>query len=190
MEPVGLSVGIIGLAGLFSTCLNALEKFDSWKDFGRDSRSLAAQFRAHKLRLEQWGQAVGFKQGSLSDEHDKLLDDPRILSIVEELLSAIKNICRDDDNPFPTTASGVQKRSLKDQMFKSHAPSHTPFESKRQKLSWVLRDKVKRMAQVEQFSLLVDNLHSLVPINGERNAVLSYGESTSRDDPSRGLDRT
>src|SRR5699024_9956694 len=93
MEPLSFAVGILGLAGLFNTCLDALGKFDSWRDFGSESPSLTAQFRAHKLRREKWGQAVGFNLESLSDEHGRLLDDPRTLSIVEELLSAIKDIC-------------------------------------------------------------------------------------------------
>jgi hypothetical protein len=29
MEPVGLAVGILGLVGLFNTCLDLLDKFDS-----------------------------------------------------------------------------------------------------------------------------------------------------------------
>ncbi|KAL4862582.1 hypothetical protein BDV12DRAFT_178610 [Aspergillus spectabilis] len=61
MEPVGLAVGIVGLIGLFNTCLDLLDKFDSWRDCGSDLRSLAAQFQAHKLRFENWGHAVGFE---------------------------------------------------------------------------------------------------------------------------------
>ncbi|KAJ5769021.1 hypothetical protein N7520_003580 [Penicillium odoratum] len=61
MEPVSFAVGIIGLAGLFSTCLDVLEKVDSWKDFGSDSRSLSAQLKAHRLRLERWDKAVGLE---------------------------------------------------------------------------------------------------------------------------------
>ena len=30
MEPVGVALGTIGLLGLFSTCLDALEKLDSY----------------------------------------------------------------------------------------------------------------------------------------------------------------
>ncbi|KAK2016068.1 ankyrin-1, partial [Colletotrichum eremochloae] len=63
MEPVGLAVGVVGLAGLFSTCLEAVQKIDSYKNFGRDSRFLEAQFNASKHRFTEWGQAVGFENG-------------------------------------------------------------------------------------------------------------------------------
>lgn len=59
MELVGLAVGIAGSAGLFTTSLDAIHKYDSWKDSGIESRAFAAQFEAHSLRLERWGEAVG-----------------------------------------------------------------------------------------------------------------------------------
>lgn len=37
MEPVGLAVGVLGLAGLFSTCLEAVDKVQSYRSFGVDS---------------------------------------------------------------------------------------------------------------------------------------------------------
>ncbi|KAH7151968.1 ankyrin-1 [Dactylonectria estremocensis] len=55
MEPVGLAVGIAGLAGLFSSCLEAVEKVQSYRSFGADSQVLDTQFKAEKLRFEQWG---------------------------------------------------------------------------------------------------------------------------------------
>jgi hypothetical protein len=60
MELVGLAVGVAGLVGLFNTCLDLLDKFDSWRGCGSNLRSLAAQFQAHKPRFENWGHAVGF----------------------------------------------------------------------------------------------------------------------------------
>ncbi|KAF2469631.1 ankyrin-1, partial [Lindgomyces ingoldianus] len=59
MEPAGLAVGTIALVSLFSTCLEALEKLDNYKNFQIDSHHLAAQFEVDKLRFEKWGLAVG-----------------------------------------------------------------------------------------------------------------------------------
>ncbi|KAH7124486.1 ankyrin-1, partial [Dactylonectria macrodidyma] len=64
MEPIGLAVGIAGLAGLFSSCLEVVEKVNSYRSFGSDSHVLDAQFKSEKLRLEQWGRAVGLDQGN------------------------------------------------------------------------------------------------------------------------------
>ncbi|KAL2833710.1 prion-inhibition and propagation-domain-containing protein [Aspergillus cavernicola] len=175
MEPAGLAVGLLGLAGLFNTCLDLLDKFDSWRDFGSESRSLTARFRAHKLQLEKWGRAVGLEEGGLLDKHDKLLDDPRTLWIVEELLSAIKDICSYNDDTFPTSTPTIRKR---------RAHPHATLESKRQKLSWALRDKAKWITQVERFSSIVEILHSLIPIHEETGGVSKYGEPSGGDDSS------
>ncbi|KAL2811884.1 prion-inhibition and propagation, helo domain-containing protein [Aspergillus granulosus] len=181
MEPAGLAVGILGLASLFNTCLDALEKFDTWRDFAAESRSIATQFKVQRLRLENWGNAVGFEQGVLLNKHSKFLDDPRTLLIVQELLSAIRDIRGYDGETLPTRAPDTSSNN--GQMSKIH--SHTPIESKRIKLSWVLRDKARCIAQVEQISMLVENLHSLVPING---ASSGYGSDDCPDGPSRRLD--
>lgn len=56
-------------------------------------------------------------------------------------------------------------------MFGKHGHSLTPRGSKRQKFTWALRGKEKRIAQVAQFSSLVDDLHSLVSIDGDRDGL-------------------
>lgn len=167
MEPVGFAVGVVGLVGLFNTCLDILDKFESWKDYGSESRALTAQFSAHKIQLERWGQAVGLGPDGLSDQHDKFLDDPQILSTVEELLSAIRDICR-----YQEDTDSKSKPA-----FDGHTHSLAPLESKRQKLKWALRDKAKRTTQVEQFSSIVQTLHALVPIKDRGCSVMSnHGE--------------
>ncbi|KAJ6002962.1 hypothetical protein N7451_005509 [Penicillium sp. IBT 35674x] len=164
MEPVSFAVGIIGLAGLFSTCLDVLHRLDSWQDYGSDSRNLSAQFRAHKLRLEKWGQAVGLKDGGISDVHDKALDDPRIVSTVNELLSAVKDVCCFGDELFSPSELTPDWMAKKHMLSRSHTRPNSIKESKVHKLNWALRDKAKRITQVEQFASLVDILYNLVPI--------------------------
>ncbi|CAI7565786.1 unnamed protein product [Penicillium glandicola] len=164
MDPISFAVGIIGLAGLFNTCLDAVERFDSWKDYDSEFRSLVAQFKAQKLRLIKWGLDVGLEDNELSYEHNALLDDPKIESTVKELLLAIDDVCRDEDKTFSTPMLGKDEKPTKDQLFHRHAPR----ESKRHKLGWVLRTKAKRVAQVEQFSKLVETLHNLIPVDDSK----------------------
>ncbi|KAJ5373249.1 hypothetical protein N7517_005255 [Penicillium concentricum] len=160
MEPVSFAVGIIGLAGLFSTCLEAVARFDSWKEYDSEFGSLVAQFKAQKLRLIRWGLAVGLEDDEISYEHNPLLDDPKIESTIKDLLSAINAVCRDEDKAFLTPMLGKDENPTKDQL----TPRHAPRESKRQRLGWVLRTKAKRVAQVDHFSKLVETLHDLIPI--------------------------
>ncbi|GMG09608.1 unnamed protein product [Aspergillus oryzae] len=168
MEPVGLAVGVVGLFGLFNTCLDVAKKHDAWKDFGSESRCLTAQFEAQKLRLQNWGEAVGVEQESVSSKHHELLGDPRTRSNIQNLLLAIKDICGHEQALSLTTISRVETGSSEGPILTKHGYSLSSRGSKRQRLNWALRGKERRIAQVAQFSSLVDDLHSLVPVNGER----------------------
>ncbi|KAJ5332998.1 ankyrin-2 [Penicillium brevicompactum] len=182
MEAVGLAVGVIGLAGLFSSCLDVLERFDSWKDFNNDSRALALRFEADKLRFENWGQTVGIGQNDSSDYHHESLNDPRTLETVEGLLSVIREIGSDSEIRFPSGVSGPHARPAKGGL-SSKATVHRP-ESRRRRLGWAMRDKAKRIAQVEQFAQLVDRLYILVPLTGSGNCGNTLGSThvqTRRD---------
>ncbi|KAJ6095378.1 hypothetical protein N7486_006124 [Penicillium sp. IBT 16267x] len=154
MEPISFAVGIIGLAGLFSTCLDVVE---------------SAQFEAQKLRLQKWGQAVGLQGDTLMEKHSKLLDDPRTYAIVEKLLSAVQGGCTNADDLSLAPVSPIERhQSFRNQLWPRQGRSPAPRESKREKISWALRKKAKKMAQVGQFCSLVDNLHNLVPVSGGR----------------------
>jgi hypothetical protein len=162
MEPAGLAVGIAGLAGLFSSCLEVVERFDSWKDFGHESRSLTTHYEAQKLLLHKWGQAVGFDRGMMSPCHHEALDDPVTRSRVWEHLSAIETICSTSKaiSDLPP-AYGADNESSEDGM----RPS-PPFQSKWLRVRWALRDKARYAARVEKFGKLVQDLYNLVPPEG------------------------
>ncbi len=59
MEPVGLAVGIAGLAGLFSTCIDCFNIVQQGRYFGRDFLILEAKYANQRLRLQTWGRACG-----------------------------------------------------------------------------------------------------------------------------------
>lgn len=78
MDPLSLTfgvAGIVGLAGLFSTCLDVIERVESYKDFEIESRSIFSQFKADKLLFQRWAKRVGINELGLKEEHHKGLDD-------------------------------------------------------------------------------------------------------------------
>lgn len=160
MEVAGLAVGIGGLAGLFSTSLEVIHKIDAWRDSKGESRSLTAQFEAHKLRLEKWGQAVGISTTPdpyVLERHHKFLDDQRFCNAVGNLLLAIQDVARDNNHDVSRPSHSKSKR---------HASLNNPVESTRQRLSWALLNKSRRMAQVEHLSSVVDALYGLFSVDG------------------------
>jgi len=65
MEPVGLAVGIAGLAGLFTTCIECFNIVQQGRYFGRDCWILETKYANQRLRLQTWGRACGFADASL-----------------------------------------------------------------------------------------------------------------------------
>ncbi|KAI5460897.1 prion-inhibition and propagation-domain-containing protein, partial [Mariannaea sp. PMI_226] len=174
MEPVGLAVGVVGMAGLFTSCLDLLAKIDSYRDFGDDSRSLAARFNSDKLRFEKWGRAVGIEQGKLSSNHHQALDDQTTCSVVVDLITLIiQQISSEVDMEPAGNKSSVLNRPRPYQ--------NIPTVSKRQKIAWALRGREKRAAQVEQFGILVQKLWELVPPEGD--GTQPRPQANSLDDP-------
>ncbi|KFY18017.1 hypothetical protein V492_00204 [Pseudogymnoascus sp. VKM F-4246] len=90
MEAIGLAVGIAGLAGLFSTCLDLIDKANSYRDYGPESRSVAAQFEADKLLFRRWAQSVGIEEGNSKKNHHSALDNPATALVVLKILSSIQ----------------------------------------------------------------------------------------------------
>ncbi|RBR14537.1 uncharacterized protein FIESC28_07666 [Fusarium coffeatum] len=105
MEVAGL---IIGIAGLFSTCLEAADRVQPYRSFGPDSHILGTRFQAAKIVLEQWGARVGFENGTLSQKHSPELDQPDIEIAVKEVLTIIKTILDASDGRAIETAKNDQ----------------------------------------------------------------------------------
>jgi hypothetical protein len=61
MEVAGVGIGVVGLAGLVSSCLDVLEKVDTYKTFGSDAQSLSLA-----LRPTSTASASGFRLSALS----------------------------------------------------------------------------------------------------------------------------
>jgi len=185
MDPLSLTfgiAGIIGLAGLYNTCLDVLDKVDSYKEYGIDSRSMIAQFEADKLLFQKWGKNVGIDKNVLSDKHHRNLDDPQTVSSVEKILSSIQELYLNADN----TRLTLQPILKPDQKSKSSAGgtffpgSHARYQavqestSKRKRVAWAFRNKAKFVAQVQQFGALVQRLQSLVPPDDMNGATNMY----------------
>ncbi|KAK2035752.1 hypothetical protein LZ31DRAFT_561622 [Colletotrichum somersetense] len=54
MEPAGFAVAVVGLAGLFSSCLEAINKVQSYRSARADADVQDVLFKAAKATFEQW----------------------------------------------------------------------------------------------------------------------------------------
>jgi hypothetical protein len=177
MEAVGLGIGIAGLAGLFSSCLEAIDRIKDYRSFVSDSDALSAQFGAERLRLAQWGRTVGLRDGQLLADHHHCLDDSEIVSQAEQHLTLINNILGLDERRY--AVGGVVHE------FSNNAARGTVRETthvrmmgtKLRKLTWALGGKGDRSIQCALLKELVQQLHNLVPPDpGISRAATSNGD--------------
>ncbi|KAL7955134.1 ankyrin repeat-containing domain protein [Trichoderma compactum] len=161
MDPVSLAVGFIGLAGLFSTCLDLAKKVDNYKHFKKDGRTLAAQFTSHRLRFEKWGKTLGLDQAALSQDQHEALVDTETLETVRKIIDIIHEILSDQKQSPPPKPAANPGRLLARSLTE---PFRISLGPKKEKLSWALKGKEKRADQVELIGKLVQHLYHLVPI--------------------------
>lgn len=161
MEGVGLAVGLVGL---FSTCLEALDKVDSWRNYEYESGSLDAQFRVQKILFQRWGEAVGLGTKDIDGKEKEISSDPDACEIVKKLLQSIKQIESWGDSTSPLPMHEAEKSRVRGRVLLSDSRLNTFFRSTKKKFGWSLRGKDKRKFQVEQLSALVSALANLIPI--------------------------
>ncbi|KAG4274426.1 hypothetical protein FPRO04_09384 [Fusarium proliferatum] len=155
MEPVGLAVGLVGL---FSTCMDVMQRVDSYRTADRDSRQLDAQLNATMHLFERWGDGVGISKGKLSDTHHPDLDNPRTYAVVQGLLNSIKDFSTTSNEP--TSPKGLQKAPSFP--VSGDLSSHGPKASRWQKTAWALRGKLKHTGRVQALAGLVSDLYNVV----------------------------
>jgi hypothetical protein len=183
MEPVGLAVGLLGLAGLFSSCLEAVDKVQDYRSYEVESQALSAQLKAERLRLEHWGEEVGFHQGQLLANHHPRLENPHISSAVKDLLLLIKRVCESEEASQRFSAAGGGSGHEDSSPAIEAQPSRSaPSRWKRSRVAWALRGKRERKEEVKHFGDIVQLLHNLVPPTNEKAAVGLNGSSGKDND--------
>jgi hypothetical protein len=183
VEPIGLAVGLAGLAGLFSVCLDTIEKIDAYKAFDIDSRSFQAQFRADKIVFRQWGRTVGIGHGKLANEHHHGLDDPDTAAAVDEILRSMMELESSANRGFTDDKKGNLKSPDIAFLPKSLSRHQKSKETagKMKKLSWAFGAKARCFSQICQFSALAQRLYSLVPLDSSKRATMDLSANPYLD---------
>ncbi|KAI0860567.1 hypothetical protein F4860DRAFT_478862 [Xylaria cubensis] len=173
MEAAGLGVGVIGLVSLFGTCLDILERWDAYKNFGLESGSIRARFIADQVRFRQWGQRVGINisQGQTISSIHPALENPLVCSAVNIILHSIKDIDGDAKNhasyltSFSDSTSSPSESNIIISIGRIHIDKMQGISSRREKLSWAFRGKARALALVGSFEILIQKLYDLVPLD-------------------------
>jgi ubiquitin-protein ligase len=168
VDPVGVVLGVAGLAGLFSTCVQCFELVNLGRAYARDFEILQTKFEAQKVRFLIWGQAVGVTEGS---SYDTRLDLPEIRPTVIRLLNCVRLLFSDSQELnrryglFPDPGgSPTNNRIIFRETYRrfhariSKAQSDASFLTTAR---WAIGDKTKFVSLVQDVKDLVDALEDI-----------------------------
>ena len=179
MEFAGLAVGVAGLAGLLGACIDAVDRIDTYRKFGYESRYITARFAADKFLLHKWAEAVGITNGRLQDVHHCDLDRDEVVTAIARTLSSIREIFT-ATNSFSSNLQGLSLDSKStfltdpDNYTNDHSTEEKKprsLASKASKLRWSLGGKARLTTQIEVFDVLVGKLYHIIPVE-ENNSSL------------------
>lgn len=172
MELAGGVISIVSLIGLVHTCNEAIEQFDSYRQFEYESRNIMTRFDLNKFLFRKWTDHVGIANNKLNEKHHPNLNDDKMTSLISETLFSIKEIFKN----IEATSSALQRQREIENSFdfidllaslskrSINQISNSASVSKRYKMSWAFDKNTKFNKEVETFGLLMKRLYRVVSI--------------------------
>lgn len=96
VEPVGLTIGVVALASLFSTCVECFDYFKAGQNLEEDFELLFVKLDIEKTRLLIWGNAVGVLEWEGEGQNPEL-NNPQKKELIERCLDSIKSLLSDTE---------------------------------------------------------------------------------------------
>jgi hypothetical protein len=172
MDPISMVIGVAGLTGVFTACVDGFNYFADAKSFRKDSQLLINRFELIELRFLAWGYSVGFQAGSepgiSADVHGKIKNS---LQSIDTLLkdarkTSEKYLSRDETSTElvsePTDLSTLFKaRLVIREKCKKLAPLYRGFGSIQKGFIWAIHDKDSFEGLLDQLTSFVGNLERL-----------------------------
>jgi hypothetical protein len=194
VDPISLA---LGLAGLYTTILDVLDRISAAKSYRKDYDLFVTKVEIERLRLFRWGQAVGLAYGGIPHEN---LQDPTVQRAVCELFR--RAICFFEDSEVVKKRHGVETpargfislvpervgslRTMgadrETSLVVATAVDHPRERAGRlqkgtstlRKVKWAFSGKAKSEKLVQELAWFIDRLHALVPIPGPQLHQLPY----------------
>ncbi|KAL8743441.1 MAG: hypothetical protein Q9190_004210 [Brigantiaea leucoxantha] len=93
METIGLGIGIAGLAGVFTACVDCFEYVQLGRQFGRDYGKCLLKLDAAKVRMSRWGAAIGLGPELYNKQRiSASIEEIRLAqSLLEQILDSFKD---------------------------------------------------------------------------------------------------
>ena len=160
MEVVGLALGAASLVGLYSACMEAVDRIASYRHHGSDKKQLSTRLDANKDIFQKWAKRVGISAEGLLVPHDTRLDDSNTAKAVSQILTCIQDLFENsgqanyrpyqNQNPNQNILSAPKRICEPSVQSEPQAPWR-----RRDKWAWTLHGKSKLESQVLNFACTV-----------------------------------
>jgi hypothetical protein len=186
VEPVSLTIGVVALASLFSTCIKCFDYFRAGQNLEEDLKILLVKLDLEKTRLLTWGNAVGVLKAE-DDGRAVELSEAQKTELVGRCLERIKSLLSNTDkfqNTYGLRASAgaeakgsrssniVSRNSMN--IFKTsyrrfwvRLASNQSRSSLLMKTKWAIHDKSKFEGLIVHLRYLIDGLNQVLPVKKE-----------------------
>lgn len=192
MEPAGLAVGILALAGLFNNAVDCFEYVQIGKAFEQDLDTCLLRLAAERLKLSRWGQAIGLtrvtNEQTTSYVSCTLEEVEFAQTLVEQIIQLFETAAATSDkilkrakvSQLPMVESSAITSSSLNQVTSLMRDISLRRVSKlglRSKTQWALYQKGQFSGLVDSISDLVGELLELFPTSKKERTNLCSEEA-------------
>jgi len=198
-EAVGLTIGSVALASLFTTCVDCFEYVQLGRQFGTNYQRSLLKLDIVKLRLSRWAGAVNESQQHYNVAIGSANEAQKVQEILGEIIELFANAekvsakYKMKAKPGDLVAYNVNAdlepdvRSMHNKM-RELAIKRQKRSSFAQKAAWALYEEKHFNRLIEDVTTLVDGLVELFPATQGRLQQLSLEEAQEmKEEPSLGV---
>ncbi|KAL8988425.1 MAG: hypothetical protein Q9169_008556 [Polycauliona sp. 2 TL-2023] len=200
MEAAGLAVGVIGLTGTFTACVECFEYVQFGLEFGQDFGKCLLKMDVARLRISRWGAAMGFNMKSHLGQQISASDaEIRVAqSLLEQILEIFEDaermseqykkhapVKKDESNSMlidtanPDADLSYQRLHLTMRELAIQRQKGTSF---RKKAAWAFYERKKFERMIEDVRVLTDQLIELFPRAQDDQRALCKTEVSAIDE--------
>ena len=201
MEPVGLGIGIAGLAGAFTACIDCFEYIRFGRQFGQDYGKCLLKLDAARLRMTRWGAAVGLDLEprrnsqifaseqktrvirSLLEQIHEIFEDAERISERFKKHASIQNASHDEfliSNVTSDIDSAYQRLHL---TMRELALKRQKETSLKKKATWALYQKKRFEGMIADVTGLINELVDSFPAAQDDQRALCQNEVSAIQKP-------
>ncbi|KXG45682.1 uncharacterized protein PGRI_034490 [Penicillium griseofulvum] len=171
-EAFGIVSGAVGIAGIFTTCLECFEYVQIGRHFGQDSQTSHLMLSGLKLRLSRWGEAVHLYTDPQLGHPEATQDD---LQLAKNTLYQILVLMSDSEKVSrkfrlsaksegdSSTLQGSPTQTSIDRLMREQARRRQKGTSLVKIASWALYNKSHLTSLVDAIAKLIDFLEKTFP---------------------------